>query len=1214
MNQLPTHETLDTARDGRRRRVRLPFLLAAAATTVLAIWGADRHFADPERIRARAEASLQEYFHGRVAVGAARFSWLEGITLRDVAVSEVPHGTGVRPDSLVPKPPGSVFYCDRVELKPQVLPLLQGLLRIESVVAHEPKFAIVRSADDGRTNLDGLLNAAAFGDSSPERPPPRVELRTASVRVIQREQNVDRLVENITLTIRGRRSDRSADVYDLVWYRDGEPPASGHSQVDLQTYQLRNVRGGLPWMSLEAVMIAINAKYQEVGAWRDLLGLEGAVRARDYNIGRSAQGKDSSFAAIDLEDAALSIPLDRSEEPLAPQERYLRFERVYGTIELSEGGIQATFDAQFHGAACKAKARMRGGVERIASLADVEFTAEMMLSGLEVPNAPAGDATPEGRFIRRWPRMARFFADFEPHGLVNVEVEAEKRGEAEQRIRVNRLRATARGADASFRLFPYRVTGLTGSVEFSPRGIVIEGLHGTHDDGTVAVTGRFVGSGPCSPAEVSIRGEGIAFDAALCSSTATRYGDICDMFAPQGRVAVTVDLTRAACHDGRPSPWQTDTIVSFTDLTATYAGFAYPIERLAGTLRATGDRLEISEATGCAGDAPVSLRGHATLHSRRVEEMDVEVTASKVAIDETLLGALPAEVQGRVRSFDPQGRVDARAHLTRAPGEPRTCTNVEVTLHDVGVRHGRFPLPITALSGRLRVGRDRLDFEQVSGLFQGGDVSLTGSLQDWIGQAQLDLNLSAHGVWLDDAVYGATPESVRRRLSDWRVTGPLDVDLVLAGDAEDRGDVLASATAWIVGGMARHPRLPEPLQVREARLRIDGDDVRIAPLRADYGPARLEADVQVTGNGNRLDMTLAADGIPLDDTVRDLLPEAMRGLWDRLQPTGSVDVRLAQLTAAPAGEDEARVWTVDGRADLHDVALAGYAGLAHAEGSLGVSGTLRDALGGAALTGDLELDHVELLDRRLIAAQGLWSLARTAQGVGRCAMEEFSARLAGGALTGQAELLLDPAQTRYNASAMVHEMDLHGFLNPPAPPDVAARRGRISADGSVDARLRMTGVLGDSASRRGNGAVRVSEARIQQLPVMLAILQVLNLSIPQEEPLDDAEAEFYVHGRRVELRDILLRGRAIALVGSGSMSVPDWGLNLRLVSVNPRRWAEIPGLTDFMERATRELVELQVAGPLARPTVRALPMPGVTEELQNLFQKRKPKRMQRASR
>jgi hypothetical protein len=78
------------------------------------------------------------------------------------------------------------------------------------------------------------------------------------------------------------------------------------------------------------------------------------------------------------------------------------------------------------------------------------------------------------------------------------------------------------------------------------------------------------------------------------------------------------------------------------------------------------------------------------------------------------------------------------------------------------------------------------------------------------------------------------------------------------------------------------------------------------------------------------------------------------------------------------------------------------------------------------------------------------------------------------------------------------------------------------------------------------------------------------------------------------------------------MSLPDRGLDLNLVYVSPSNWARVPMLTELVDWASRPLTELHITGPLFQPTVRAKPFRSAREEIERLFQKKKPKKIQPA--
>ncbi|MCZ6894699.1 MAG: hypothetical protein O7H40_11725, partial [Gammaproteobacteria bacterium] len=157
---------------------------------------------------------------------------------------------------------------------------------------------------------------------------PTIELRDARIRVVSVEDGEARLVEDLRLTIRARPAQGEPDTYVVAWHDESQQAADGHSKIDLRTWRLRNVQGGLPWMSIEAVMAAIDVGYDGVGAWSDLLGLAGIVRAKDYNLPGAGENQATRSATIELTNASISIPIGAEESDLPPEERYIRFEGV----------------------------------------------------------------------------------------------------------------------------------------------------------------------------------------------------------------------------------------------------------------------------------------------------------------------------------------------------------------------------------------------------------------------------------------------------------------------------------------------------------------------------------------------------------------------------------------------------------------------------------------------------------------------------------------------------------------------------------------------------------------------------------------------------------------------------------------------------------------------------------------------------------------------
>jgi hypothetical protein len=482
-------------------------------------------------------------------------------------------------------------------------------------------------------------------------------------------------------------------------------------------------------------------------------------------------------------------------------------------------------------------------------------------------------------------------------------------------------------------------------------------------------------------------------------------------------------------------------------------------------------------------------------------------------------------------------------------------------------------------------------------------------------QTRAEVVIRTRDLQVDDQLRAAAPDGLREILDQWRVNGPIATETTLRSDPEDAETSLAVRTVARLDGVSiRHPLFPIPFEDLRGEITFDESGARATGVEARYGQARVSVDfdTRATDGGEEGTIVLTAVGADMDHSLRDILPERFRTAWDRRAPTGTVDLHLDRLRYTRSDPDGRRVWQVDGHVDMSDVAFRGAAEIDGMSGTLTVSGTLVDRLGGTVLSGDLKASAVDLFGRHLTDIETPWSYTLTAEGMGRFALDSVQGNACGGMLKAELELSFDTRQTAYNLSTTVHDMDIGSLLRSGSS-GTAAGEEDVNLRGRVDAHLYLSGELGDPLAKRGGGRVEIYECHMHRLPIMLAILNVINLSPPYEDAFDVAEADFFIVGNQMQLKDIVLEGRVLTLVGSGSMSLPDRGLDLDLVYMSSDGWARVPMLTEFIERASRSWTELHITGPLHRPTVRAQPFRGVSEELKRLFQKKKPKKIQPAN-
>ncbi len=79
-------------------------------------------------------------------------------------------------------------------------------------------------------------------------------------------------------------------------------------------------------------------------------------------------------------------------------------------------------------------------VDQITTLDDVDFSAQAVVRNLALPHDDPQSHPSHHRFVTRWAPIRKFYRDFRPWGIVDVEIDVGKRAGAENPIETRRFR------------------------------------------------------------------------------------------------------------------------------------------------------------------------------------------------------------------------------------------------------------------------------------------------------------------------------------------------------------------------------------------------------------------------------------------------------------------------------------------------------------------------------------------------------------------------------------------------------------------------------------------------------------------------------------------------------------------------------------------------------------------------------------------------------
>lgn len=1186
----------------RRRGLAVAALLAVLLTGY-ALW---KYYAltDPERIKLMAQREIQQYFHGEVLVDRAEFSWFDGVVLHGVEVRRVPSSTdSVRPDDWTEQP---VISCREIRLTHDPRLLLLGHWRVVNVFAKNPTGFIVRDPAREGTNLTGLFRVPDAEDRS-ELDIPTIELRDARITVVGREHDRDRVVDHLTMTIRGLPDPQDRSVYNLAWQSTNPKRAAGRASVSLDSGQVRNVSGGLPWMSIEAVMIAVDARFDGAGSWSDLLGLDGTVRVSDYILTDGPDGQ--RHVTIQLRDAGLSIPLDEREQQMPPWERYLQFDNVDGRISADRDTLRANFAATFHGSECYVSATFSGGLERVRSLDDVDVVAEVAASGLRLPANDEFAPAEQRRFVQRWSGIEKFYQDFAPRGVVDVDLSIIKPAGQDQPAHVQSGMLRLQGASTYCRFFPYQLDDLNGKIEYGENGIFIQNLTAVHEGSEIRIDGWLESFQQNSAGDVYVQATNLVADEKLRFALKPEHQAIWERFAPTGSADVELLLYRGRGSDGKREKWRSWLGVDLIDMSAKYERFPYRVEHLTGSVTFDRRHVEVLDVSATAESGTRwKVSGTLDYDKKKTKSMDLTIQADGLDIDNRLLAALPGPGADSIRRAGLRGRADVTTHLTIDSTEPGLSDHSSVMLYDAALKLADMPVDMTGVSGRLTVEAGRVRVHDLAGRLGDGTVTAHGTIllpSDDEPPAALDeplvsLALHARGVELDNDLMNALPPSARAAVSDWHIEEPVDFRVrYVQTSRSSQPDVRVALQ--LAGSSLSHDTLGTLLTDMTGTVNIAGSRITTESLRARFDGADVALQFSL-GNSTRADsLRVTARNLTLRDSLRDVLPPEFHGAWDIMAPEGRADVSMTatwpMADAVPSKNDQARrPCLLKFTAELHDATAQSLGTLLSVTGRLRGQGWLVDHTGDVSLTGTLDLERAAIGPRQLNDISAEWAFVRQIDGTGRLQIDPLSARCYEGYVSGTVDLELGGKTPAYEITGLGHGIDLWRLANGDESSGEV-----LDVDGRLGLQFYLAGDWADRSSRRGGGRLEVTQGRLHRAPVMLAILNLLNLSLTQGSTFDSGVTNLFLTGDEIQLTDLQLRSESVSLVGGGTLSLRPRYLDVHLVSTDSRQVGQIPVLSDIIAGSTRGLMGLHVYGPLGKMTVRAESLPEILAEFKQLF-------------
>ena len=426
-------------------------------------------------------------------------------------------------------------------------------------------------------------------------------------------------------------------------------------------------------------------------------------------------------------------------------------------------------------------------------------------------------------------------------------------------------------------------------------------------------------------------------------------------------------------------------------------------------------------------------------------------------------------------------------------------------------------------------------------------------------------------------------------------------------EAAPQADTVSIEPTWFP---YRLERLRGRLLWKDGRLRFE--DVRGAHARTTVsaeGVCRFTPD----GGWHVSFERLAADRFRADHDVLQALPagleQAVSGV--RLRGMLSVDGALEIYSTAPTvvagsgGRSEtipgpaAAAWDV--QLDMEQASLDVGVPLAHVHGGI----RLRGQSDGRTwrTVGDIAIDSAMWNGVQMTAVRGPLVMDPTGAVFGSAAggdplvaTRQLTARVADGTLTVDGSVTAGDAGG-FTVTAALAAADLERLAG-----DMSG--GSNHSKGRVHGGIEIRGSRAGTHSLAGQGQVRLSDADIYELPVMMSLLKILRVKAPDRKAFTSSLVDFRIEGPHAYLDTIELSGDAISLVGNGELDF-DSNIKLMLRPIMGEAQTQLPAIKRMLGGASGQFVIVRVDGTIADPLTSTEAFPTLAAAVQRLQSQRR---------
>lgn len=749
---------------------------------------------------------------------------------------------------------------------------------------------------------------------------------------------------------------------------------------------------------------------------------------------------------------------------------------------------------------------------------------------------------------------------------------------------------------------PLPLTELSAKIFADNEGFKIDDFRARLGAANLNLSLRLDGYEASSPLVLRIAAQDLSLDERLANVLPPEASRLWNQASPSGIAHGKATIA----FDGRT--WTPEVEATLEQLSFTYDKFPYRINDGGATVTLR-DGLLVAKGHGYAGNSRIAFEGEVYEPGSQWHGWMEARSEEPVPIDERLLQALKPEVRAIAEALSVRGSVKLLGRLDRREGTQRPAhVHIDAELQNCSIQYRHFDYPIDHISGMLRGSDGVWSFVNLKGSQGTAQLTASGGYGPDVQGPLFTLAVRASDVPLDEALRRALPPETQKLWSDVRPRGqlsrldvdvsyrPLNKKLTVEVDAQklaaatDRGEEpVHIVPVWF----------PYAIDVSSGVAKYRDGQLTLAKIRGTHGKTKIESDGMCRWGDGAWSLQfdrLSADRLQLDHDLLAALPADAGAALAKARFAGNVGM----MGAMQFSGDRTTGGMVDAQWDLafdiEDGRIASEVPVEHIQGGLRLTGGSQR--GSWFSRGEMRFDSLFVRDVQLTQVFGPFYADSKQLLLGTWAEKEvrelpprqLTAQVFQGLLSTDGAVSLGD-DGKFTLACKLEQANLAAIARETSAPT-------SDVQGKVFGVLQMSGTTRGKHTWRGGGNVRLREANLYKVPVMLAMLKLLSVQAPNDTAFTSSDIDFRLQGDDVILDRIELAGDAVTLKGRGQL-FEQKQVDLLFYTQVGRR--DIQALRPLLAEASPNFLLIEVTGTIDHPSVKKTAFPALNETLRELF-------------